>query len=155
MSSSGPLTAKPASGERSGNSSAHTSLRTGRRVRLARRTPTTAPAESRVLLKQSGGVWPPQEPKPTEQPLTAETYSAQWLDRHDGKVSERVIENYRRSFRVHLNPRLGSLGLDEVRRRHVNELVAALVDAGMARKSIRNNLAPYAECFGTHSTMNS
>jgi integrase len=70
-------------------------------------------------------------------------YAAAWLERRaQHSVSERVLENYAGVIRRDLAPVFGPLPLDEIRRRHVNDLVGELAASGKAHNTIRNVLVP-------------
>lgn len=73
------------------------------------------------------------------QPLTVARYSAQWLDQRRRRGDVSTIDDEATRFRLHINPRIGDLGLADVRRDDVRELVAALVNEGkLAKRSVRN-----------------
>jgi integrase len=98
-----------------------------------------------TALRKSGGLWPAEQPQ--EAPVTVAAYAEEFLAAHARKASDRVVDGYRDTFRVHLTPRFGDRPVTDTRRRDVNEYVGELVDAGKARNTIRNILTPLRLMF--------
>lgn len=57
-------------------------------------------------------------------PLSVSAYSKQWLDARDGRVAG--IRDERTRFRLHVNPSIGSMRIDDVKPRHVRDLLLGL-----------------------------
>jgi integrase len=93
-----------------------------------------------VALRASGRLWPDEEPQ--AKPITFAEYKETWLADRARDVSERVLGNDERSFRLYLSPRFDTMLLEEIRRRDVKALVGELVDSGRARNTIRNIVSP-------------
>lgn len=84
-------------------------------------------AELRVGLKA-------REDVGSSSPVTVRSWGAKWLKGRTGPDHD----NDEARLRLHVYPRLGALPLDEVRPRHIVEVVDALKAAGKAPRTIRN-----------------
>jgi hypothetical protein len=94
-------------------------------------------------------VRPAEEPR--EKPITFAEYRATWLADRARNVSDRMLENDRRTFRLYLSPKFDAMRLEDIHRRDVKALVGELVDAGKARNTVRNISPRSAGCSARRS----
>lgn len=69
--------------------------------------------------------------------VTLSQYSAHWLERISTGVKIRTLECYQDSFRVHINPALGNIKLQKLRRPVVKEFLAGKLRQGLSANSVR------------------
>ncbi len=78
-------------------------------------------------------------------PVTLARYARKWLERREGIV--RTVSDDEARLRLHVLPHLGAMKLDEVRPRHVRDLVRDLRRTELAPKTIRNIHATLRSLF--------
>ena len=85
------------------------------------------------VAEVEAGTW---KPRSDRRPRTVAEYSVTWLEQRARKIRSAADEE--RWLRLHVLPRIGDMALEELRPRHVAELVEQLVDAGLSARSVRN-----------------
>ena len=76
--------------------------------------------------------------------MTVRQWAAKWIDKRRGRVH--TVNDEETRLRLHVLPTLGGLALDEVKARHVREVVDTLRQGKLAPRSVRH-------CYGTLRTM--
>jgi len=78
----------------------------------------------------------PRQPGENE-PQTVGQYGPEWLKRVQPMVAPKTYRSYEGMFRVHLEPALGPIRLRDLTRSEVKGLIAAKLQAGLARNTVR------------------
>ncbi len=73
----------------------------------------------------------------TRSAVTLTEYKQRWLERIAATLAPRTLRSYRELLEQHVLPTLGASKLQEIRRRHVKDLLADKSNAGLSKNTVR------------------
>jgi integrase len=100
-------------------------------------------AKRQELALAAVGIEPPAPVEPEPEKPTLSAWAAHWLLTY-AKVHCKFATHrlYSQCFEDHLEPRLGKSRLDEISRADIRGLIAAKIDEGLSKGTVRNIMAP-------------
>ncbi len=100
--------------------------------------------EARAYAKRRQGIVDDKAEAAADDALTVRAYAADWIKDRRGRVQTVGDEDTR--LKLHVLPHVGDLKLEDVRPRHVRDMVAALRKGDLAPRTVRH-------CYSTLRTM--
>ena len=106
-------------------------------------------AKRHELALAAVGIHPPTPEEPEPEKPTLATWAKEWLETYV-KVHCKFATHrlYEQVWDDHLEPTLSKKKLDEITRSDIRALIAAKVDQGLSKATVRNIMAPLRQMLG-------